>query len=104
MSDKLRFTKTRIDALGPAEAGKRKFYYDADTPGLSVQVTGSGTKTFYVYRWVGGKPEKIRLGTFPAMTVEQAQRETRKLKFLSFIQPYHNISNHEYARILVKAY
>ncbi|RKT44375.1 glycosyltransferase family 2 protein [Thiocapsa rosea] len=28
----------------------------------------------------------------------------KKLKFLSFIQPYHNISNHEYARILVKAY
>jgi hypothetical protein len=26
------------------------------------------------------------------------------LKFLTFMQPYHNISNHEYARILVNAY
>lgn len=79
MAEKIHFTKTTLTALPPAPAGKRVFHYDDDTPGLTFQITAAGTKTFYLYRWVQGKPERVRLGTFPAMTVDQARREANKI-------------------------
>ena len=74
MTNKLRFTKTALLGLEPAAHGKRRWVYDSQTPGLALQITGTGTKSFYLYRWVQGKPEKLRLGRFPDMTVEQARR------------------------------
>lgn len=70
----LRFTKTAVANLPPSPESKRRFVYDTATPGLAVQVTGTGAKTFYLYRKVNGKPERIRLGSFPAVTVEQARK------------------------------
>lgn len=74
MANKLRFTKTTLLALEPAAQGKRRWVYDNLTPGLAVQITSSGTKSFYLYRWLNGKPEKLRLGRFPDMSVDQARR------------------------------
>ncbi len=74
MPEKIKLTKTAVQALPQAPKGKRVFHYDTVTPGLAVQVTASGAKTFYLYRKVQGKPERVRLGAFPAMTVEQARR------------------------------
>ncbi len=70
----LRFTKTALVNLPPSAEGQRRFVYDTATPGLTVQITGTGAKTFYLYRKVNGKPERVRLGAFPAMTVEQARK------------------------------
>jgi integrase len=72
--ESIRFTKTAVANLPPSPAGKRRFVYDTATPGLAVQITGTGAKTFYLYRWVNGKPERVRLGAFPGMTVEQARK------------------------------
>jgi hypothetical protein len=36
-------------------------------------VTGAGSKTFYVYRRVFGRPQRIRIGEYPAWTVGQAR-------------------------------
>ncbi len=57
----------------------RRFVYDTKTPGLRVQVTPTGTKTFQFYRWHQGRPVRVTLGRFPAMTVEQARQAARKL-------------------------
>lgn len=78
MAEKLRFNKTVVQDLTPAPDGKRRWVYDTQTPGLAVQITAKGTKSFYLYRWVNGRPEKLRLGRFPATTVEQARREAAK--------------------------
>jgi integrase len=75
MPEKLKLTKIAVQALSPAPAGKRIIYHDSETPGLGVRVTETGAKTFVLYRKVQGKPERVRLGTFPAMTVEQARRK-----------------------------
>ena len=40
----------------------------------AILITGNGAKTFYLYRKVDGKPEQIRLGPYPDLTVEQARR------------------------------
>lgn len=79
MPDKIKFTKTSLTALPAAPEGKRIFYYDTETPGLCIQVTGTGVKTFYLYRKVMGKPERVRLGAYPSMTPEQAKRKAAEV-------------------------
>ena len=72
------FTKIYLESIAPAPLGKRTWHHDTKVPGLAVQVTATGTKTFYLYRWVDGRPERLRLGTWPAITVEQARQAATK--------------------------
>lgn len=73
-TEKFNFIKSKIDGLPAPPKGKRVYYYDTKTRGLAVCVTDSGGKTFYVYRRVNGKPERVRLGPYPDLTIEQARR------------------------------
>lgn len=77
MTDETRITfgKDRLEKLLTPEAGKRKVYHDTKAQGLQLRVSATGNKTFSVYRRIkGGQPERITLGSFPAMTVEQARK------------------------------
>lgn len=74
MDNRIRFTKTALDALPPAPAGARVAYYDTQTPGLVLRVTATGVKTFSVFRRVKGGPmERITLGRFPDLPLEAAR-------------------------------
>jgi integrase len=68
-----------LESLPPAPAGKRKFYYDTRHRGLALQVTDAGGKAFYLYRWLRGRPERVKLGTFPETTVQQARAEAERI-------------------------
>lgn len=69
------FSKERLAALPTPEAGKRSTYHDTKIQGLQLRVSSTGIKTFSVYRRMkGGQPERVTLGRFPAMTIEQARR------------------------------
>ena len=71
----INFTKESLAALPLPAAGKRATYHDAKTTGLQLRVTAAGIKTFSVFRRIkGGQPERITLGRFPEMTVEQARK------------------------------
>jgi integrase len=76
------FTVKILDALDPPARG-RVYVYDAKTPGLAICVTDAGSQTFYLYRRVHGKPQRIRLGRYPLLTIEQARdaaaRENAKI-------------------------
>ena len=72
---KLRFTKEGLSSLPLPATGKRVTYHDAKTTSLQLRVTNAGVKTFSVFRRIkGGQPERITLGRFPEMTVEQARK------------------------------
>jgi len=75
---KVAFTEARLAALKPPAAG-RVYLYDAKTSGLAVCVTAKGRKTFYLYRRIGGRPVRVLIGRYPALAVEQARREARKM-------------------------
>lgn len=75
---RLTFNKGRIKDLLTPEKG-RVYYHDTKAPGLCVCVTSAGSKTFYVYRWVDGKPVRIRVGKFPAVTIDQARGQAKLL-------------------------
>lgn len=80
MENKINFTKAIIDALPMPEAGKRDTYHDKETSGLQLRITSTGVKTFSVYRRIkGGNPERITLGRYPDMKIEQARREALRI-------------------------
>lgn len=70
------FSKERLAALPIPENGQRATYHDTKIQGLQLRVSATGIKTFSVYRRMkAGKPERVTLGRFPAMTVEQARKQ-----------------------------
>lgn len=80
MSDnKFNFVKAALDALPTPAAGKRTYYYDTKLRGLGISITGNGTKSFIVYRWVSGKPERVTLGRYPDLSIEQARRKAEEV-------------------------
>lgn len=75
MTHVITFTKAALDALPLPAAGQRAAYHDKKTPGLQLRLTATGVKTFSVFRRVrGGQPERVTLGRYPAMSIEQARR------------------------------
>lgn len=77
--NKINFTKKNLDALPLPDAGKRQTYHDIKTPGLQVRITSTGNKAFLVRRRVNGAVENVTLGTYPAMTPEQARTAAQKV-------------------------
>lgn len=75
----LKFTKTALLALDPPGPGKRLTVYDTRVPKLALRLTATGARTFYVVKRAGASIAWVKLGTFPDMTVEQAQVEAQKV-------------------------
>lgn len=73
-NNKINFIKASLDALPLPAAGKRNYYYDVKMRGLGISITSNGAKSFIVYRWVNGKPERVTLGRYPDLSIEQARR------------------------------
>lgn len=84
-SNKLKFTKKDLDDLPLPAKGKRATYHDhghkRSVNGLQLRVTSNGTKTFYVFQRVNGKPERIKVGEhpYPTTTIAQARQEALAL-------------------------
>lgn len=72
-SNKFNFTKRSIEALPTPATGKRMYYYDTKVRSLGVALTDKGTQTFIVYRKIEGKPERIVLGRYPDLSIENAR-------------------------------
>lgn len=70
---RLNLTQAVVNAIEPPETG-RLAIYDAKQPGLVLRVTPAGAKSWCLYRRVNGKPQRISLGTFPAIGVEDARK------------------------------
>lgn len=68
------FTKKQIQELElPTQAKKMECYWDSKTRGLFLLVMSSGVMTFYVRRKVKGRSERLLIGRFPEVSVEQAR-------------------------------
>lgn len=79
MTDIINFTKTTLQSLLPPEKG-RTCYKDSKESGLIFFITSSSTKSFYLYKKIDGKPERIFLGHFPDLSVEQARKAAAEAK------------------------
>ena len=80
MSTAFNFTKAALEALPVPSPGQRLVYRDLKTKGLQLRISPHGIRTFSVFRRVkGGPPERITLGRFPEMTVEQARKKASEI-------------------------
>ncbi len=73
-SNRINFTVNNLDKLAASQDKKRAFYYDNKTQSLGITIFPSGKKTFFVYKRVNGRPDKIKLGRYPEMSIEQARK------------------------------
>ncbi len=75
---KIAFTQARLKAL-KAPATDRHYFYDAKVAGLCLCLTVAGSKTFYLYKKVDGRPVRVRLGRFPDLSIDLARKAVADL-------------------------
>ena len=73
-SQHLNFTKAALTKAPAAKKGGKDYYYDEREKGLVMAVTPTGTKTFFLYKRIDGKPERLLLGRFPDISIENARK------------------------------
>jgi integrase len=76
---KLNFTKITLESLPIPAKGKQNYYYDMKMRALAVRITSSGVRTFVIYRRINGIPERVTLGRFPDLSIEQARRKAEAI-------------------------
>ena len=75
--EKLKLTKRTIDSIPSPAGDERVVIHDTEVKGFSIRIS-RGARTFYLYRWIGGRPQRIRLGGYPELTPEAARRLAEK--------------------------
>lgn len=74
---RFRLTNKCIEALLPHDAdspSKCAYLTHGNIKGLSVQITKTGTKSFWFAASVSGKKRSLRIGAFPAIGVAEAEK------------------------------
>lgn len=73
-----RLTKTLVERTPLPKTGQL-ILRDTELKGFGVRFSGGGTRAFVVETRIEGKVKRISLGRYPALTVEEARREARKV-------------------------
>ncbi|MDD2839803.1 MAG: site-specific integrase [Rickettsiales bacterium] len=76
---KLNFTKSELNNIVIPKNG-REYYQDLKEKGLSLYVTSNGIKTFYIRKRINGKDEKVIIGNYPDMSIENARKHINMIK------------------------
>ncbi|WP_020564614.1 tyrosine-type recombinase/integrase [Methylosarcina fibrata] len=70
------FTKPLLENLPALAPGERVIYHDTHKNAAGLQLRATTTaKTFFVQKRVNGAPQRVTLGRFPDMTIEQARKQ-----------------------------
>lgn len=80
---RLNYTRSALDKIIPptlpeSKAGKGGVYdtyYDTREKGLILVVSNGGAKTYYLYSKINGKPERVKLGSYEGLSIEQARKK-----------------------------
>jgi integrase len=80
-SNYINFTKREIERLPlPAPGSQQVRYFDELVRGLYILVSPGGTKTFYCRRKLQGKSERLCIGRFPDLSIEQARTKAQEFQ------------------------
>lgn len=74
MPERAPLSKRAIEELTVPLGKTRVQLYDTVAPALLVEKTITGSTSFYLYRRVCGRPQRMRLGSVDDLTVEQARK------------------------------
>jgi integrase len=76
---KVNFTKQFLIKCTPPSKG-RVYFQDTQEKGLSVSITANGVITFFVRKRISGKDERVHIGHFPELSIENARKQTLAVK------------------------
>ncbi|MGZ8942638.1 MAG: tyrosine-type recombinase/integrase [Methylobacter sp.] len=83
MKTHFNFTKPQLEALPTPSPGERIVYHDTHKNAARLQLRHtSTTKTFFIQKRIDGKPERVTIGQFPDMSIENARKEATRLSAL----------------------
>jgi len=71
------FTHSRLEAINPPKTG-RDSYRDTKVAGLTFVITANASKSFYFYKRINGKPTRLRIGSYPDTSIDDARKEAQK--------------------------
>lgn len=74
--NRINFTQGRIKDLPSPESGRVE-YHDIGCPKLTCRVSSTGVKSFVVLKWTGKTTQRVTLGRFPDMSVDEARKRTQ---------------------------
>lgn len=77
-TERKKLTFSNVKALEAPKSGRRYVYDEAVRP-LAVCVTTAGTKTWYYYGRIDGRPERVRLGKFPVLRPDDARKAAHRI-------------------------
>jgi integrase len=75
---RLKLTELRIANLAKPRAGVA-YIYDTITPSLAIRVTSAGGRSFVVVKKINGKTQRITLGRFPGLRLDDARQAARTI-------------------------
>ena len=75
----INFTKASLEGLNAPYKGF-KVYKDTKENGLCLYITSGNAKTFFVRKRINGKDERIILGKFPDLSIENARKKAAQTK------------------------
>jgi len=75
--DKINFTDNRLRGLRHDGSNKRLFLFDNKQPGLALQLTKAGTKTFQFRSWDKNRKQTkiLTIGKYPTISINQAREK-----------------------------
>ena len=71
------FTHTRLETIKPPKTG-RDSYRDTKVAGLTFVITANASKSFYFVKRINGKPTRLRIGSYPDTSIDDARKEAQK--------------------------
>ena len=82
--NRLKFTKSSLEKLVPPKrpdggAPCYETWFDTERPGLALRLSSEGRMSFFLATTQDGRSQRINLGRFPRMTVEQARALAREV-------------------------
>jgi integrase len=77
VAKRFNFTQKTLNALTTTK--QVDYFYDGGVRGLAIAVTSKGLKTFLLYRKIQGRPERIPIGRYPDLSIEQARGKAQEL-------------------------
>ncbi len=82
--NRLKFTKSSVEKLVPPKrtdggAPCYETWFDTERPGLALRLSSEGRMSFFLATTQEGRSQRISLGRFPRITVEQARARAREV-------------------------
>jgi integrase len=75
---RLKLTELRIANLTKPQDGAA-YIYDTVTPSLAIRITSAGTRSFVIVKKINGRAQRITLGRFPGLRLDDARQAARTI-------------------------